>query len=323
MKKLLRSLLCLLCFSLAACEKSDPTFVQGYIEGEFVYVASPFAGQLKKLSVDRGRQVKTGDPLFLLDDTPQRAALDAAAQRVAQAKAQLEDARAGQRPSEINAIQAQLAQAEAALILSKKELSRQEKLFKQKVTSTNNLDTARSQQDQDQQRVIQLKANLETARIGSRKDQVVAAEKNLEALEAALKTAEWNLSQMQQSVPVDALVSDVLYRPGDWVKAGQPVVELLPPGNVKVRAFVSQDIFGLIRHGDEARIFVDGVAEPFPGRVSFLSPRAEYTPPVIFSQQMREKFTFLVELSVPSDVAKKLHPGQPVDVRFSIPDEGK
>ncbi|MFV0338030.1 MAG: HlyD family secretion protein [Chthoniobacterales bacterium] len=303
---------------LVSCEKSDPTFVQGYVEGEFVYVAAPFAAQLQSLSVDRGSAAALGDALFTLDDTPQRAERDMATERVEQAKAQLADAKKGQRPSEIEAIQAQLAQAQAALVLSEKELLRQEKLFKKNVTSTNAYDSARSRRDQDQQHVIQLKANLATAQLGSRPEQIAAAEKNLEALEAALRTAEWNLSQMKQSVPIDALVSDVLYRPGDWVKAGQPVVELLPPGNVKVRTFVSQEIFGRIHLGDKAEIFVDGIASPFGGQVSFLSPRAEYTPPVIFSQQMREKFSYLVELSVSPEVAEKLHPGQPVDVKFSF-----
>jgi HlyD family secretion protein len=114
-------------------------------------------------------------------------------------------------------------------------------------------------------------------------------------------------------------VTDVVYRQGDWVGAGAPVVVLLPPANVKVRAFVSETIVGKLHTGDKASVTVDGISSPFEGTVSYIAPRAEYTPPVIYSQKMREKFVFLVELKFPPDTAVKLHPGQPVDVRFSTP----
>lgn len=306
------------CALLAACERPDPASVQGYVEGEFVHVAAPFGGQLEALSVDRGATVQAHAPLFALDDTPERAARDEAARRVAQARAQLADAQRGQRPTELDAIRAQLSQARAALVLSEQELARQAKLLDRRVTSQRDFDAARSQRDQDRQQVTQLTANLATAQLGSREEQIAAAAENLKAQEAALAAAEWNLAQMTQSAPVAGLVSDVLFRPGDWVGAGQPVVELLPPANVKVRAFVAQSLLGRIHVGDSARIFVDGVDPPFDGRITFLSPRAEYTPPVIYSQQMREKFSYLVELSVPAGQAAKLHPGQPVDVRFNV-----
>jgi HlyD family secretion protein len=87
---------------------------------------------------------------------------------------------------------------------------------------------------------------------------------------------------------------------------------------VKVRAFVAQEMIGRVRLGSSAKILVDGVSVPFPGKVTFISPRAEFTPPVIFSRQMREKFVFMIELSVDPETAMKLHPGQPVDVQLSI-----
>jgi HlyD family secretion protein len=316
--KLIRVLLFLGCGLLVSCKRPDPALVQGYVEGEFVYVAAPFAAQLKTLSVDRGTTVKSGAPLFALDNTPQRAARDEAARRVDEAKAQLADAQSGQRPTEIDALRAQLSQAQAAAVLSEKEFARQTNLFNQEVNSPSDIDTASSRRDQDKQQVAQLSANLATAQLGSREAQIEAAAENLKAQEAALASAEWNLAQMSQTAPVDSLVSDVLCRPGDWVGAGLPVVELLPPANVKVRLFVAPAVLGRLQVGTSAQVFVDGVPTPFPGQVAFISPRAEYTPPVIYSQQMREKFVFLVELSFSPEVAAKLHPGQPVDVRLSL-----
>ena len=302
--------------ALVSCGRQHSGRAQGYIEGEFVYVASPFGGRLEELAVERGQQVETAALLFRLENTSELAARDEARRRVEQARAQLQDARQGLRPTEIAAIEAQLEQAKAALVLSEVELRRQTKLLPSQVSSRRDVDMARATRDEDRQRVTELEATLETARLGARSDLVQAAEQNLLAQEAALGRAEWNLAQKTQSAHQAGLVSDTLYREGDWVAAGYPVVVLLPPENIKVRAFVPQEEIGLLKVGDAAEVHVDGVEEPYPAEISFISPRAEFTPPVIYSQDMREKFVFMVELSVDPAVAVRLHPGQPVDVDF-------
>jgi HlyD family secretion protein len=279
-------------------------------------MASSVPGTLEKLHVQRGTWVKAGDSLFALDSEPQEAARDEAAQRLAQARASLEDAKKGKRPSEIEATEAQLQQARAALELAEKEFSRQEGLFGSGATTAQELDRARSARDQYRQQVAQLDAELTTSRLGSRSDQIAAAEANVRALEAALVRAQWDLSQTRQNAPQAGLVFDTLYREGEWVATGRPVVMLLPPENVKVRAFVPEPRIGAIHAGDGVRVTVDGLPEPVIGRVSFLSPQAEYTPPVIYSRQNRSKLVFLVEAVFDPNVASNLHPGQPGDVEF-------
>jgi HlyD family secretion protein len=159
-----------------------------------------------------------------------------------------------------------------------------------------------------------LQADLETARLGSRRDQIAAAEANARAAAAALAKAEWDFAQKHQNAPQAGLVYDTLFRQGEWVAAGRPVVVLLPPENIKVRAFVPETRIGTIQVGQEARVHVDGVAKPFLGNVTYISPQAEYTPPVIYSRESRSKLVFLVELRFDPEAAAQLHPGQPVDV---------
>jgi HlyD family secretion protein len=302
--------------AVAGCSPPESDRVQGYVEGEYVYIAAPYAGALERLAVERGAQVKAGDPLFTLDNTPEEANRDEARRRVAQARANLEDSRKGKRPSEIEAIEAQLKQAKAALVRSESDFVRVENLLRMGAGSTDDLDRARATRDQDRQRVIQLEAELKTARLGLRDDQIAAAEANVRATEAVLAKAEWDLSQKRQAAPHAGLVFDTLYREGEWVPAGRPVVALLPPRNIKVRAFVPEPRIGAIRLNQAAEVFVDGVPEPFAGRVSFISPRAEFTPPVIYSRESRSKLVFMVEVVFDPADAAKLHPGQPVDVRF-------
>jgi HlyD family secretion protein len=316
-----RALLCLAAvapalFGLTGCDKHDTGRLQGYVEGEYVYVASPRAGALEALEVGRGDQVEAGDELFRLESAKEQAARDEAQRRLEQARENLEDVRKGKRPTEIEALQAQLEEAAAALAFSGRDLARLEKLRPSGAATDADVDRARSRRDEDQARVLQLKAELKTAQLGARTDQIEAAEAEVAALEAALAQAQWNREQKQQPAPRAGLVFDTLFREGEWVPAGRPVVALLSPQNIKVRAFVPETEVAAIQVGDGVRVYVDGLSSPLAGKVSFISPRAEYTPPVIYSRESRSKLVVMIEVVFEPEMAAKLHPGQPVDVEL-------
>lgn len=160
--------------------------IQGYVEGEFVYIAAPLPGRLETLFVQRGAQVKAGDPLFELESVSEKAARDEVKVRLAQIRAQVADVKKGKRPTEIESSTAQLNLARTALQFSEKELARQERLLRAKVVPPQEVDRFRSVRDQDRQRVAQLEAELGTAKLGARSDQIAAAEASVRSLEAAL-----------------------------------------------------------------------------------------------------------------------------------------
>ena len=141
----------------------------------------------------------------------------------------------------------------------------------------------------------------------------MAARAEVQAARDALAQAQWRLDQKAQSAPADALVVDTLYRPGEYVAAGAPVVSLLPPGNVKVRFYVPETTVANVRPGMTASVRCDGCGEPIPVRIDFVAPEAEYTPPVIYSRENRAKLVFLVEAR-PERPASVLRPGLPVEV---------
>lgn len=305
---------------LAACDEPDPDVVQGYVEGEYVYVSSPIAGTLETLGVERGQHVDTDHPLFTLDATSQKAAVEQVQHQIDESRAQLADLEKGQRPPEIAGIEAQLAQARAALEFSERELQRQLDAQQKNAASEQAVDAARTQRDEDRQRVAQLEASLETAKLAAREDRIAAAKAAIEVQQAALAQAQWNLDQMSQAAPQAALVFDTLFRPGEWVGAGKPIVALLPPENIKVRAFVSESRVGSLHLGDRVSVYLDGPDDsligPTTGSITYISPRAEYTPPVIYSRESRGKLVFMIEIHFAPDDARTLHPGQPVDVRL-------
>jgi HlyD family secretion protein len=289
--------------------------VQGYIEGEYVYVAAPVAGRLETLHVARGAQVAAATPLFELDRASEQPGRDDAAARLASAEANLADLRKGKRPSELASIEAQLAQAQAMLELAEAELNRRERLVASNVASREAVDQARAAYQRDKARVAELQAELKTAHLGARVDEIQAAEAEVTAARAQLAQAEWRLDQMSQAAPQAGVVVDTLYRPGEWVAAGAPVVSLLPPENVKVRFFVPEPRLGAIAIGGEVRVGCDACAPDLSAVISYIAPEAEYTPPVIYSREMRAKLVYLVEAKPRRPSA--LRPGQPVDVTLA------
>jgi HlyD family secretion protein len=302
--------------AIAGCARREPTGFQGYLEGEYVYVASPLGGRLDVLAVEKGARVEAGTLLFTLEHTAELAAQRQAADQLAAAQARLEDVKKGSRPSELAALEARVEHAKAVAELSRLELSRQEQLFKTQVISLNEFDRVRLANEQNLRSVDELNAQLATAQLGGRSDAIAAATAEASAAAAAKARADWNVEQKSQSAPKAGLVYDTLFRPGEYVSAGTPVVVLLPPGNIKVRFYVQEGKFSSLKAGDAVRVSLTGHAT-LTARVSYLSPQPEYTPPVLYNRENRSKLVFLVEAVFDPADARDLHPGQPVDVNLA------
>lgn len=251
---------------LAGCSGKPPGTYQGYVEGEYVYVASPLGGALNKLTVARGDTVKAGQMLFELERQSEAAALDQA--------------------------QKNLAQATASRDLAASNYQRRKELRESPsaVVSAEELDTARADRD--------------------------TAEAQLASQAAALDKAKWSFDQKQQAAPTNAFVQDTLYRQGEWVAAGNPVIALLPPDNLKVRFFVPQEDLPKIKTGATANVTFDGTAKVYAATVNYISAQAEFTPPVIYNRENRSKLVFMIEAKFSAADAPELRPGQPVDVKL-------
>lgn len=302
---------------LCGCANDAPAGWQGYVEGEFVAVASPFAGRLDRLAVERGQQVASGAPLFVLESDDERAARDQAAEQVRVAEAQLTDMQTGKRPVEVAVNQAQLVQAQAQATRSAAQRKRDEVQFEIGGISRAQLDESRATAESDAARVREMQRDVEVARLPGRTAQLAAQAAQVQAARAALAQAEWKLSRKAVAATAAGLVYDTPFRNGEWVPAGSPVVRMLPPGNVKVRFFVPEGVVGSLKNGQAVQIRCDGCAAPVAATITYVSSEAEFTPPVIYSNETRRKLVFLIEARPTRDDAPKLHPGQPVEVRAS------
>jgi len=302
---------------LAACSDKPADYFPGYAEAEYVRLATPIAGTLVKLHVQRGDTVQSNAPAFALEQDSERAAREEAASRVQRAQSQLANLKKGRRPDELAAVQAQLAQADAALKLSTSNLARQKQLVADKFIAPIQLDAARSAVERDQARLHELRAQLRVANLGARPDEVDAAHQEMKAAEAQLAQAEWRVSQKTQRMPVGGAVADVLYREGEFVQAGSPVVSVLPPQNIKLRFFVPEATLGTLRLGQTVSVQCDGCKATVPAKISYLSSAPEYTSPLIYSKENRAALVFMIEARPAPEQAATLHPGQPVEIRLT------
>jgi HlyD family secretion protein len=149
---------------------------------------------------------------------------------------------------------------------------------------------------------------------GTQKDFDVAQALYREA-QARVNAAQTRLTRRRVLSPVDGLIQTVYFRPGETVPPGRAIVSILPPGNVKVRFFVPETLLARIAIDDPIQFGCDGCPADLTGKISFISRYAEYTPPVIYSQQERHKLVYLVE-AMPADPTA-LRVGQPVDVMLT------
>lgn len=295
-----------------AARTPDAPGLTGYIEGEALYFAAPVSGALARLEVEEGDRVATGAGLFAIDPATLDAKRDQARANLEMAEAKLADAKKGERPIELAVIEARKSAAEAGLAQAEATLNRVKPLVARGVSPKATLDDAQSAYDAAVANTREVEKSLEAAEQGQREDQIRAAEASVSQARAALKEIEVEISELAPTAPASGRIEDVYYRPGEWVPANQPVVALLPDDRVRIRFFVSEATLAHYRLGRSVSFSCDGCGAPRQAVIAYVSPRAEFTPPVIYSRSSREKLVFMVEAR-PSDPGA-LAPGLPVDV---------
>jgi HlyD family secretion protein len=299
---------------VAGCSHKQVSSYQGYIEGKFVYVASPVSGRLDHLSVTRGEEIDAGQPLFAFDGEPETDEVRQAENRLRSSRSKLADLETGKRPAEVDVTRAQLRQALADKRKSDQILASNEAQFRAGGVPQTDLINAQGAAEASSARVQELEATLAVDALPAREQQIKAQQNQIATDLASLAEAKWNLQQKGIFSPRKGLVFDTLYREGEWVAAGNPVVQLLPPENLEIRFFVPEPVIGKLRVGQSIRVTCDGCTANLGATIAFISPQNEYTPPVIYSNENRSKLVFMVTANPSLQKAADLHPGQPVEV---------
>jgi HlyD family secretion protein len=278
--------------------------LSGYIEGDSLYLSAPLAGTVASISAVEGSRVAAGQPLFTIDP----ATLSAQGQQ-----AQANVAAAG---TQISAAEAIARQADAEVVAASAEAERTRRDLNRLLSVKGDDPAAVANKDIDAARAALREANARVAAArrtaDSRRAQIESARAQAAEARGGEREVQIRVNQLSPAAPAAARVEEVYFQPGEWVSANQPVVSLLPDARVKVRFFVPEKEVARYRPGREVRFSCDGCASGLTATIRYVSPRPEFTPPIIYSRDSRDRLVFLVE-AWPKRPAG-LRPGLPVDV---------
>ena len=316
------SLICaipLLASLFSACP-SQPTLAVGYVEGEFVLLAPIELATVQSMEVKRGDRVEPGQIVAEMESDDARIAVVQAEAALAQAEAQLADLKLGKRPEEIAVLDAMVRSAKAQSEESHRVLDRATDLLKRGIAPQAQFDEASTAVEVAEAEIGQAEANLAVAKLPARAETIKAAETQVKQAQATIEQAKWRLSKRSVEAPAAGRIDDVIRNPGDVAGPSAPVISMLPDGAVKLTLFVPEEAFSSVEVDKLLDVRCDGCREGLAARVSYVSPDPEFTPPVIYSLETRQKLVYRVEARPVGD-ATALQPGQIVDVALPAAEE--
>lgn len=294
-----------------ACAPPLP-MATGYVEAEYVLVAPVETGRVVSLAKRRGDRVTKDEVVVQMESSDADIAVHEAEAALEQAKAQLANLKEGKRPEEIDVIAATLLSAQAQAAEAKRVFARESDLGKRGINAKADLDQATSALEQADALVSQTRANLAVARLPARPQEIDSAEAQVKQAEAKLEDARWRLDHRRLTVPSNGVINDIVRHPGEVAGPSQPVVSVLPDGAVKVRLYVGEQYLSGLKLGTILTLRCDGCGKDVRARISYISNGPEFTPPVIYSLQNRQKLVYLIEARPEGD-QPMLKPGQIVD----------
>lgn len=298
---------------LAACsDSSESTPHIGYVEAEWVYISASQSGWITQRTVSEGDRIDVDDILFELDKENQVAAIAEADSRIAQSIAEVFNLSSGARPAEIRALEAKLADAQARLELANSERDRILPLVERGAESSNRGEQVVANYAMALAAVTATTEEIDVAMLAGRTGVRDAATAGLQIAQTAKASAQIKLKERTITARVAGKVEQAFHHAGEYISAGMPVLAVLPTDGLKIKFFVSQAELPSLTLGKIVQAKADGQSEPVAAEVTFIATEAEFTPPVIYSNNAREKLVFLIEATAPADSG--FHPGLPVDV---------
>src|SRR5690242_1452359 len=142
-----------------------------------------------------------------------------------------------------------------------------------------------------------------------------SAESALRVAQARVATSDTRLARRQGFAPVNGTIQQIYFREGEMVQAQRPVLSIMPPGNMKIRFYVPESELPKLAIGDEVKVTCDNCATDISAKIYFIATTAEYTPPVIYSLDERNKLVFLIQAR--PALPEVLRVGQPISVHLN------
>lgn len=311
-------------------EPEAPGRATGYVEATDVRVAAKVAGRVATVAVVEGARVEAGSVIATISTTDLDLALTRVRAERGQAVAQLNLLLAGARPEDVRQAEAQAAAAaadrraaEADLSAARADEARFEQLLANRAGSVKQRDDAVARRELADARLRAADDRLSAARsgvdrlkAGARAEEIAGARARVAAVEAQVATLEHDRTEATVTAPIAGIVASRLVEPGELVAAGTPLVLLVDLDRAWANVYLEETLVPQVRIDQPATVVTDA-GDRLEGRVSFISPRAEFTPRNVQTANERAKLVYRLKVTVDNRNGI-LKPGMPVEVDLGL-----
>ncbi len=301
---------------LTACDAADEdSRVVGQLESDRIEIRSEVFEPIVEIAVAEGQSVSKGDLLLRQDDARITAKIDETEATLAQSQARLDELVRGPRKEQIDAVRANVGGARRELGFRQTEYERAQKVFERELSSEGRRDTAKAALDRADAALEVEEARLQELLNGTTVEELVQAEQAVQQVESRLSSLQIDLDRHQPQAPVDGIVDSRLFEAGEQPAVGQPMLILLSGAQPYARIYVPESQRVHVRPGTEARVYVDGLTEPFDGSVRWISSEAAFTPYFALTEHDRGRLSFLAKVDI-LGARERLPDGVPVEVEL-------
>lgn len=296
--------------------------LHGNVDVREVEMAFRVPGRIAQIAVDEGDRVAAGDLLAVLDAAPVEDRVRQAEAEIAAAGANLARLENGNRVQDVAAAQARVDAAAAQLAEAQGDLARREPLAEAGAISRNQWDETRLAARTAEARLREARAALSLQQAGARGEDIAAARAQLARAQAARAATGTDLGDTRLMAAGEGIVATRAAEPGSMVQPGQTVLTISIDRPLRVRAYVGEPDLSRIRPGMAVNVSADGNAKVYRGTIGFISPRAEFTPRTVETEDLRADLVYQVRITV-QDADDGLRQGQPVTVTIPSADAGE
>ncbi len=318
---------------LIACNTPAPTDhlrVSGHVEATETRVAAEAGGRILTLAVNEGDRVQQGQTILTLDTRDVQLAIDRAKAELAATEAQLRLVKAGARvedirqaESQVDTARADVAAARSELSAAEQDLTRFDTLLANNSGSRKQRDDAEARRNGARDRVASLESRVTTAqealqklRAGARTEEVDAAKARVAAATAQIAALEKTLSDATLHSPITGVVTEKLVEVGEVIPPRAPALVVVDLDHAWADVFVPEPTVPQLKIGQAATIFTDAGGAGIKGTITYISPKAEFTPRNVQTAEERSKLVYRVRISV-DNKGGVLKQGMPVEAELT------
>ena len=321
-----------LVISTAACRTPPPADrvrVSGQVEATEVQVASQVPGRLVSRKVAEGDRVTQGAVVAVLDTADTELGVARARAERAQAEAQLRLVQAGARPEDVRqaeaqvvASQAEVPPAEAELAAAEVDVQRFEQLLaansgsrKQRDDAVARRNVARERVQAARERIRVAQEGVSRVKAGARREEVDVARARIGAVDAQIATLEKSVADATIVAPIAGVVTTTIADEGELVQPRAPLMVITDLDRAWANVYVDEPVVPRLRVGDAVTVYTDAGGTGTPGKISYISERAEFTPRNVQTADDRSKLVYRIKVSV-DNASGIFKTGMPVEAEI-------